>query len=118
LAKAVSGMREARSIGLLGDEPWRLAKAVSSSIEHLLAGARECNATIIGTSLISALENLKASMTAERTTEDPIARLHAAAEDLRHSGKHLSSLEKGSKRERCPQIDRGSSDTGRADGRR
>ena len=97
LAKAVSGMREARSIGLLGDEPWRLAKAVSSSIEHLLAGARECNATIVDTSFVSALENLKASMTAERKTEDPIAKLHAAAGDLRHSGKHLSSLEKDPK---------------------
>lgn len=98
LERTISAMKEARSVGLLGDEPWRLSRAVNSAIEHLLAGTRECDALNTNSSFVSALENFMASMDAKRDSEDPAKRLFVAAEDLRHAGKHLSILEKDPKK--------------------
>ena len=94
LKRTISGMKEARSIGLMGDEPWRLSRSVCNAIEHLLAGARSCDSSDANSSLIFALEGFLASMNAERTAEDPANTLNSAVEELRHAGKHLSALKK------------------------
>ncbi len=97
LKRTISGIKEARSIGLFGDEPWRLSRAVSSAIEHLQAGARDIEATEASSSLVLALDSFLASTNLERTAEDPAKSLNAAAEQLRHAGKHLSLLKKDPK---------------------
>jgi len=97
LERIITGMKEARSIGLMGDEPWRLCRSICSAIEHLLAGARYCHPIDANSSLISALEAFLASMNAERTAEDPVDALNTAVEELRHAGKHLFALKKDPK---------------------
>ena len=97
LEKTISGMREARMIGLLGDEPWRLSKSIKIAIDHLLAGAKECEAADVNASIVSALENFQACLNERRDEEDPAKRLNAAAEDLRHAGKRLSALKRDPK---------------------
>lgn len=97
LERAICGIKEARSIGMMGDEPWRLSRSICCAIEHLLAAARYCKPSDTNSSLIFALEGFLASVNAERTSADPINSLNAAIEELRHAGKHLSAMKKDPK---------------------
>ena len=91
LERSITGVREARSIGLMGDEPWRLSRSVCSAIEHLLAGARACEASDVSSSMTLALEGFLASMKVKNAAEYPAEGLSIAVAQLRHAGKHLSA---------------------------
>ncbi|RQW78245.1 MAG: tetratricopeptide repeat protein [Methanothrix sp.] len=92
LKRTLSGLKETRSIGLLGSEPWRLAKAVSNACEYLLGGAAapgEANGHIC-----DALHNISASIDAESGRKDPAEKLKATAADLRRAESRFSAGER------------------------
>ncbi|MFZ1316796.1 tetratricopeptide repeat protein [Methanothrix sp.] len=91
LERSITGIREARSIGLMGDEPWRLSRSVCRAIEHLLAGARVCEASDVSSSMTLALEGFLASMKVKNAAEYPAEGLSIAVAQLRHAGEHLSA---------------------------
>ncbi len=97
LARIISGIKEARSIGLLGGEPWRLTKAVTNACEYLMGGAQECPAGDASGSLCTALGNFIASIDAERSKKDPAERLYAAAANLQSAGNYFSAAERDPK---------------------
>jgi tetratricopeptide (TPR) repeat protein len=97
LQKTIAGMKEARSIKLLGSEPWRLIKAVANASELLLNGAEECSSGDINSCLCTGLCNFYASVEAERSRTDPAEKLYAAASDFRSAGKHFMAAEKDPK---------------------
>ena len=92
LKRTLAGMKEAWSLGLLGDEPWRLTKAVTNSAEYLMGGA--CASGEANGCLCDALRNLSASMEAKRNRGDPGEKLMAAAADLRRAEKRFIVKEK------------------------
>jgi tetratricopeptide (TPR) repeat protein len=93
LQRVLAGMKEVRAISLLGNEPWRLMKAVSNSIEYLLGAA--CLTAEPGF-LCDALRDLSASMEEERRRKSPAAKLSEAASHLRQAEKRFE--EQGQKR--------------------
>ena len=93
LQRVLAGMKEVRSISLLGNEPWRLMKAVSNSIEYLLGAA---SLTAEPGFLCDALRDLSASMEEERRRRSPTAKLREAASHLRQAEKRFE--EQGKKR--------------------
>lgn len=104
LKRTVSGMKEARSIGILGSEPWRLAKAVTNASEYLLGGAcmpGEANGYLCG-----ALRNLSASIDAESGRKDPAKKLKAAAADLRRAESLFSASESDQDKQSASRISR------------
>jgi hypothetical protein len=94
LQMTITGMKEARSIRLLGSEPWRLIKAVTSAGENLMGGAGECSCGDINICLSTGLGNFVASIEAERSRIDPSEKLYAAASNFRSAGKHFLAAEK------------------------
>ncbi len=97
LQRTIAGMKEARSIKLLGSEPWRLIKAVANASELLLNGAEECSSGDINSCLRTGLGNFCASIEAERSRTDPAEKLYAAASDFRSAGKHFLATERDPK---------------------
>ena len=97
LQRTIAGMKEARSIKLLGSEPWRLIKAVANASELLLNGAEECSSGDINSCLCTGLGNFCASIEAERSRTDPAEKLYAAASDFRSAGKHFLATERDPK---------------------
>ena len=92
LKRTLSGLKEARSVGLLGSEPWRLAKAVSNACEYLMGGAAapgEANGYIC-----DALRNIGASIDAESGRKDPAEKLKATAAGLRRAESRFSAGER------------------------
>ncbi len=94
LKRTLAGMKEAWSLSLLGDEPWRLIKAATNSAEYLMGGA-SAQGEASGC-LRDALSNLSASMEARRNGGDPGERLMAAAADLRRAEKRFLVTERAS----------------------
>jgi tetratricopeptide (TPR) repeat protein len=93
LQRVLAGMKEVRAISLMGNEPWRLMKAVSNSIEYLLGAA--CLTAESGY-LCDALRDLSASMEEERRRKSPLAKLREAAAHLRQAEKRFEEQgEKG-----------------------
>ena len=95
LQMTIAGMKEARSIKLLGSEPWRLIKAVTIAGENLMEGAVDCLSGDTNICLATGLGNFVASLEAERSRIDPSERLYAAASNFRSAGKHFLAAEKG-----------------------
>jgi len=104
LKRTLSGMKEARSIGLLGSEPWRLARAVSNAGEYLMGGA--CMPGEANGHLCDALRNLSASIDAESGRKDPAERLKAAAADLRRAESRFSAAESDQDKQSAARISR------------
>jgi tetratricopeptide (TPR) repeat protein len=104
LKRTLSGMKEARSIGLLGSEPWRLAKAVTSAGEYLMGGA--CMPGEANGHLCSALRNLSASVDAESGRKDPAEKLKAAAADLRRAESRFSAAQGDQDKQSASRISR------------
>ena len=94
LQMTIAGMKEARSIKLLGSEPWRLIKAVTIAGENLMEGAVDCLSGDINICLATGLGNFVASIEAERSRIDPSEKLYAAASNFRSAGKHFLAAEK------------------------
>jgi tetratricopeptide (TPR) repeat protein len=92
LKRSLAGMKEAWSLGLLGDEPWRLIKAVTNSAEYLMGGA--CAFGEANGCLYDALRNLSASLEAEKSRRDSVEKLRAAASDLRRAEKRFTVKER------------------------
>ncbi|VVB68815.1 Photosystem I assembly protein Ycf3 [uncultured archaeon] len=91
LKRTLAGMKEAWSLSLLGDEPWRLIEAATSSAGHLMVGASaavEANGV-----LCDSLRSLSASMEARRNGGDTAEKLMAAAADLRRAEKQFPVTE-------------------------
>ncbi len=88
LKRSLDGMKEAWSLGLLGDEPWQLTKAVTNSTEYLMGGA--CASGEANSCLYDALRNLSASFEAEKSRRDPVEKLRAAAIDLHRAEKRFT----------------------------
>lgn len=87
LQRTLAGMREARSVGLMEREPWKLMKSVSNAAEFLQGG---CSDSSEGEGfLCQALQSLSASMEAERARKDPQERLEEAGVHLRHAEKQF-----------------------------
>ncbi len=91
LKRSLAGMKEAWSLGLLGDEPWRLTKAITNSAEYLMGGA--CASGEANGCLCDALRNFCASFEAEKSRRDPVEKLRAAAIDLRRAEKRFTVKE-------------------------
>ncbi len=104
LKRTLSGMKEARSIGLLGSEPWRLAKAVTNASEYLMGGA--CMPGEANGHLCDALRNLSASIDAESGRKDPAEKLKAAAADLRRAESRFSAAESDQDKQSAARISR------------
>lgn len=104
LKRTLSGMKEARSIGLLGSEPWRLAKAVTNASEYLMGGA--CTPGKAGGHLCDALRNLSASIDAESGRKNPAEKLKAAAADLRRAESRFSAAESDQDKQSAAGISR------------
>jgi tetratricopeptide (TPR) repeat protein len=94
LQRVVAGMKEVRALSLMGNEPWRLMKAVSNSIEYLLGAA--CLNAESNRPLCDALRDLSASIEEERRRRSPAAKLQEAAMHLQQAEKRLE--EQGEKR--------------------
>jgi len=94
LKRILAGMKEAWSLSLLGDEPWRLIKAATNSAEYLMGGASAPGEA--SGCLCDALRNLSASMEAKGNGGDPGERLMAAAADLRRAEKRFLVKERAS----------------------
>ena len=94
LQMTIAGLKEARSIKLLGSEPWRLIKAVTIAGENLMEGAGEFSSGDVNICLATGLGNFVASIEAERSRIDPSERLYAAASNFRSAGKHFLAAEK------------------------
>jgi tetratricopeptide (TPR) repeat protein len=92
LKRTLAGMKGAWSLGLLGDEPWRLTKAVTNSAQYLMGGA--CASGEANGCLCDALRNLSASIEAKRNRGDPGEKLMAAAADLRRAEKRFIVMER------------------------
>ena len=95
LQMTIAGMKEARSIKLLGSEPWRLIKAVTIAGENLMEGAVDCLSGDTNICLAKGLGNFVASLEAERSRIDPSEKLYEAASNFRSAGKHFLAAEKG-----------------------
>jgi tetratricopeptide (TPR) repeat protein len=93
LQKTIAGMKETRSIKLLGSEPWRLIKAVANASELLMNGAEECSSGDASSCLCTGLGNFSVSIEAERSRTDPAEQLYAAASNFRSAGKHFLAAE-------------------------
>jgi tetratricopeptide (TPR) repeat protein len=89
LQRVLAGIKEVRAISLMGNEPWRLMKAVSNSIEYLLGAA--CLTSEPGL-LSDALRDLSASMEEERRRESPADKLMQAASHLQQAEKSFEEL--------------------------
>lgn len=78
--RVLIGIQETLSLGITGDEPWKLTKSIASSIEHLSSGACDQNDT--GISLCEVLKGLSGAIEAERQRADPSEQLRSAASSL------------------------------------
>ena len=95
LQRTVSGMKEARCIGLLGNEPSMQARALTDAGEYLMGGAREWGSDEAGGFLCEALKNINAGIQARISGRDPAPELLAAAAALRQAKEHTRAAERG-----------------------
>ena len=95
LQRTVSGMKEARCIGLLGNEPSMQARALTDAGEYLMGGAREWGSDEAGGFLCEALKNINAGIQARISGRDPAPELLAAAAALRQAKEHPRAAERG-----------------------
>jgi len=88
LQRVLAGIKEVRAISLMGNEPWRLMKAVSNSIEYLLGACLTSEPGLLS----DALRDLSASMEEERRRKSPADKLMQAASHLRQAEKRFMEL--------------------------
>ena len=81
LQSALSGMKEVWSIGSIGSEPLGITKALSNATKYMLGGA--CISSEAVNCLSNALQNLGASIEAEKARRNPADNLIKAVNDLR-----------------------------------
>ncbi len=88
LKSSLVGMKEARSIGLLRSEPWKLSGAVASAAANLSSGLGKGDAD---NCISEALKNLSAAIGAEKARKEPGENLSASASDLRKALEQFSA---------------------------
>jgi len=97
LQRIIAGIKEARSIGLLADEPLMLTRALTNASEYLMGGAQGWASEEAGSFLCQALKDINASVEVQRMGRDSTEKLQAAAAALRHAEKHFGASEKEGK---------------------
>lgn len=83
------GIRETLSLGITGEEPWKLTRSIGSSIEHLLSGS--CSQNDTGKGLCEVLKGLSGAIEAERQRADPSEQLRSVISSLERSKMALLS---------------------------
>jgi len=95
LQRTISGMKEARCIGLLGNEPSMQARALTNAGEYLMGGASEWGSDEAGGFLCEALKSINAGIQARISGRDPAPELLAGAAALRQAKEHPRAAEIG-----------------------
>jgi hypothetical protein len=90
LQSSLSGMKEVWSICSIGSEPGGITKALSNATKYMLIGACISNEAV--NCLSNALQNLGASIEAEKARSDPADNLRRTVNDLR-AAKMLFNLQ-------------------------
>ncbi|MCX6672627.1 MAG: tetratricopeptide repeat protein [Methanothrix sp.] len=85
LQRIIAGMKEARSIGLLANEPLMQKRALTNASEYLMGGAQGWASEEAGGFLCQALKNINAGVEVQRSGRDPAEKLLAAAAALRQA---------------------------------
>ena len=87
LQRIIAGMKEARRIGLLANEPLMQSRALTNASEYLMGGGQGWASEEAGGFLCQALKNINAGIEVQRMGRDPAEKLLAAAMALRQAEK-------------------------------
>jgi tetratricopeptide (TPR) repeat protein len=93
LQRIIAGMKEARSIGLLANEPLKQTHALTNASEYLMGGGLGWAPEEEDGFFYQALKNINASIEMQRSGRDPTEKLQTAAAALRHTEKHFGVAE-------------------------
>ena len=85
LQKIIGGMKEARSIGLLANEPLMQSRALTNASEYLIGEAQGWASVGVGGFLCQALKNINASIEVQISGRSPADTLQVAATALRQA---------------------------------
>lgn len=88
LQRIIAGMKAARSIGLLANEPLILTRALTNASEYLMGEAGGWASEDASGFLCQALKNINAGVKVQISGRDPVEKLQAAAVALRQAEKH------------------------------
>lgn len=98
LQRIIAAMKEARSIGLLANEPLMQSRALTNASEYLMGAVQGWSSEEAGGSLCQALKNLNAGIVELGSARDPAERLQSAAAALRQAEMHFAAAERGKER--------------------
>jgi len=104
LQRTLCGMKEVWSVGSIGSEPWGITKALSNATQYLLGGACISNEAV--KCLSNALQNLGASIEAEKARRDPAEKLIRTVNDLRAAKRLFASQNTGDGKDSASKADR------------
>ena len=102
LQRIIAGMKEARNIGHLANEPLMQSRALTNASEYLMGGAQGWASDKAGGFLCMALKNINASAEVQISGRDPAEKLQAAAAALRQA----SAAEKDGKEKSANMIEK------------